>query len=274
MKSVVWTATVVAGMWLGLPGSAAAQDPKPSPAEARREQPGERAGAARAIARPVPADQTPQDAERGDVQAIPRAEASRLREVRANRIDLATAHEEEQRGSGRRGGAVRRPPSDGGRTAGGPGGRDRAVPRTSARRPADRVVVYPNDRNNYRYYRYDPWLYSGFGLGYLYYSPWGWAPGYYDPGYYGSYAARGYRGSGYDIGSVRLKVKPRDAEVYVDNYFAGYVDDFDGIFQSLKLDTGGYRIEIRKPGFETLHFDVRVQPDRSVTFRGEMKPVP
>ena len=30
----------------------------------------------------------------------------------------------------------------------------------------------------------------------------------------------------------------------------------------------------RKPGFETLRFDVRVQPDRSITFRGEMKPVP
>ena len=30
---------------------------------------------------------------------------------------------------------------------------------------------------------------------------------------------------------------------------------------------------MRKPGFETLHFDVRVQPDRTITFRGEMKPI-
>jgi hypothetical protein len=69
-------------------------------------------------------------------------------------------------------------------------------------------------------------------------------------------------------------VKPRDAEVWVDGYYAGSVDDFDGIFQALRLDMGAYRIEVRKPGFETLTFDVRVQPERTITFRGEMKPLP
>ena len=73
---------------------------------------------------------------------------------------------------------------------------------------------------------------------------------------------------------VKLKVKPRDAEVLVDGYYAGTVDDFDGVFQALKLDSGGYKIEIRKPGFETLVFDVHVQPDRTVTYRGEMKATP
>ena len=74
----------------------------------------------------------------------------------------------------------------------------------------------------------DPWGYGAFGLGYFYYSPWGWDPGYY--GYYG-YGAPRYSAYGYDddLGSVKLKVKPRDAEVYVDGYFAGHVDDFDGI---------------------------------------------
>ena len=109
--------------------------------------------------------------------------------------------------------------------------------------------------------------FGAFGLGYFYYSPWGW-----NPGYYGYGAPYGY--GGYDIGRVKLKVKPRDAEVYVDGYFAGHVDDFDGVLQALKLDSGAYTIEVRKPGFETLRFDVRVQPDRSITFRGEMKPVP
>jgi hypothetical protein len=32
---------------------------------------------------------------------------------------------------------------------------------------------------------------------------------------------------------------PRDAEVYVDGYYAGTVDDFDGTFQRLHIDTGG-----------------------------------
>lgn len=121
----------------------------------------------------------------------------------------------------------------------------------------------------YRYYRhyaryYDPWGFGAFGLGYFYYSPWAWGPVHYPVPY-------SYYGVGTDIGRVRLKVQPRDAEVWVDGYYAGTVDDFDGVFQALKLDSGPYRIEVRKPGYETLTFDVRVQPDRTITFRGKMQ---
>jgi len=38
--------------------------------------------------------------------------------------------------------------------------------------------------------------------------------------------------------SVRLDVSPRDAEVYVDGYYAGVVDDFDGILQRLRVEPG------------------------------------
>ncbi len=115
-----------------------------------------------------------------------------------------------------------------------------------------------------------------YGLGYFYYSPWGYGPGYWGSGYgYGyGYGGGHYIARGYDLGMVKLKVKPRDAEVLVDGYYAGTVDDFDGVFQALKLDSGGYKIEIRKPGFETLVFDVHVQPDRTITYRGEMKATP
>jgi hypothetical protein len=172
-------------------------------------------------------------------------------------------------------GAVRRPPSDGG---GGPGAtpsRDRAVVR-SGPPPRD----YDGDHDRYRvhyypsYYSYGryPYYYNGFHVGYLAYAPWGWTPAFY--GYPYGYGGPAYGGYGYDIGRLRIKVQPRDAEVYVDGYYAGTVDDFDGMFQSLRLETGGYRIEIRKPGFETLQFDVHVQPDRTVTYRGEMRVTP
>jgi hypothetical protein len=150
------------------------------------------------------------------------------------------------------------------------------VPRTSdTPRPTSRTYVY-SDPYRYRYYNgyyngyYDPWGYGAFGLGYFYYSPWGWNPGVYGPSYYGGR----YQAYGWDIGSVRLKVQPRDAEVFVDGYFAGMVDDFDGVFQSLKLDSGAYKIEVRKDGFEPLQFDVRVQPGRTITFRGELRARP
>jgi hypothetical protein len=188
---------------------------------------------------------------------------------------VSTAASDDQ-GAQRRG-ASRRPPA-GDNSGSGAQSRDRAVPRTTARRPEpDRVYVYP-DRWNYNRYYYDPFYDNGFGLGYLYYSPWGWTPSFYGSpygyGYGGGYPGGRYAARGYDIGTVKLKVDQRDAEVFVDGYFAGHVDDFDGFLQALKLDSGAYRIEIRKPGFETLHFDVRVQPDRNITFRGHMRPTP
>jgi hypothetical protein len=194
----------------------------------------------------------------------PEAQAVVKEEVAAPRTATANAVAEEQ--GGQRRGSVRQPPND-------PGSRtyDRAVPRSEVP-PTRQAVVYSHPHHYYPHYSryYDPWGYGYFGLGYFYYSPWAWGP-YGYPGYYPAYGpGYGY----YDAGRVRLKVQPRDAEVWVDGYYAGTVDDFDGMFQALRLDSGGYRIEVRKPGFETLTFDVRVQPDRTVTFRGTMKPLP
>jgi hypothetical protein len=153
------------------------------------------------------------------------------------------------------------------------------------RRPPDdrrggdtRVNTSPRIYNNYYYYprRSYPYGYGAFGLGYFYYDPYTWYPGsyYYDPYYpgrsYGYYDNR-YR---HAIGSLRVDVKPRDAEVYVDGYFAGRVDDFDGTFQSLDLEEGPYQIEIVMPGFETLEFKIRIQPGRRITYRGNLRRQP
>jgi hypothetical protein len=114
------------------------------------------------------------------------------------------------------------------------------------------------------------------------YYPWGWGGlafgGYYDPWLYGSYGTypATYPSSysyGYE-GALRLKVKQRAAQVYVDGYYAGEVDDFDGMFQRLHLDAGPHRIEVRLDGYETLNFDVNIQPDQTVTYKGEMGRLP
>ena len=105
----------------------------------------------------------------------------------------------------------------------------------------------------------------------------GWAPGFAQRGF-GSYGngAFGY-GSGYPAaaypmgrpayGSVRVTDAPRDADVYVDGYYAGVVDDFDGRFQRLNLEPGPHQIEVRAGASESRTFDVSVQPGRTVTFR-------
>ena len=77
---------------------------------------------------------------------------------------------------------------------------------------------------------------------------------------------------GYPTGQLRLKVRPRDAQVFVDGYYAGVVDDFDGVFQSLRLEEGPYSIEIVLPGYEPLAFDVQIIPGEKITYQGELFP--
>jgi len=68
-------------------------------------------------------------------------------------------------------------------------------------------------------------------------------------------------------------VKPRNAKVYVDGYYVGLVDEFDGVFQKLHIETGAHRIEVRAAGYEPLTFDVRITPDHSTTYQGELKKI-
>jgi hypothetical protein len=123
--------------------------------------------------------------------------------------------------------------------------------------------------NNYYYVyprRYYPYGYGSFGLGYFYYDPYSWYPYDYN------YRFSGY-GYGYPTGEIRLQVRPRHAEVFVDGYYAGRVDEFDGFIQSLRLEEGPYTIEIVAPGYQPLLFDVRILPGRKITYRGDMVPL-
>ncbi|MCC7124436.1 MAG: PEGA domain-containing protein [Acidobacteria bacterium] len=122
-----------------------------------------------------------------------------------------------------------------------------------------------------RPYYYDPfWASGAFGWSPMMYAPWslmwgtaGWGP---YPMWGGS--------TTFNTGALRLRVRPRDAQVFVDGYLAGIVDQFDGTFQSLRLAPGGHKIEVRMPGFETLTFDVHIQPDRTMTITEGMRPNP
>jgi hypothetical protein len=110
-----------------------------------------------------------------------------------------------------------------------------------------------------------PWGYGGYGFG-------GYYGGYYDPWFYGGY---GYpRVSSDYSAALRLKVKPRNAMVYVDGYYAGIVDDYDGVFQRLRVEPGEHRIEIRADGYEPIEVDVRSEPNRTITYRASLQREP
>jgi hypothetical protein len=137
-----------------------------------------------------------------------------------------------------------------------------AVPRGSVpapRRAGGAVVFVPSGY----YGGFWPWGFGGLGFG-SYYS------GAFDP-YYGSYP--GYV-SGSITGAMRLKIKPRDAQVFVDGFYAGVVDDFDGIFQRLHLDPGAHHIEVRADGYEPLNLDVLISPDQTTKYAGELTKTP
>ena len=112
----------------------------------------------------------------------------------------------------------------------------------------------------------------------LWYDPWG--PGYYGYYGYGPYYqvqipiyGRG-RGYGYDrSGSVRLQVSPRQAEVFVDGYFAGTVDDFDGVFQRLNIESGEHEVQVFLTGYRSFTQRFYLQPGKSFNIKHTMEPL-
>jgi hypothetical protein len=96
----------------------------------------------------------------------------------------------------------------------------------------------------------DPW----YGLDYQW--------GYYPPPY-GRYAPRD--------ASVKLEVKPKEAEVYIDGYYAGIVDDFDGAFQRLHVAPGEHEIELYLDGFRPVTQKVFLAADNTFKVKYTME---
>jgi hypothetical protein len=120
-----------------------------------------------------------------------------------------------------------------------------------------RVVVVGGYYPYYPYYANPYWFGDPWYGGYAY----PWRP--YGPfGYYG-----------YPEGSIRFEVTPRDAEVYIDGYYAGTVDDFDGAFQRLRVEPGEHDIEIYKEGFRPFRQKVYLTPDRTFRIRQPLAPL-
>jgi hypothetical protein len=166
---------------------------------------------------------------------------------------------------------------------------DRPVQGYAAARRSSSIFL-PSSRVTSRYY---PWYGSGFGLGLSYY-PYGYGYGYgfgspywgrslwYDPFlfypydmYYPSYGVAAAeprdRGDDVPVGSLRLKVKPSHARVYVDGALVGTVDDFDGLAHHLDLEPGRHELEIRADGYAPYTTDVTVEAGRTRTARASLE---
>ena len=144
--------------------------------------------------------------------------------------------------------------------------------RYAVARPAPRgaVVVRSYAPRYYYPYAYYPYAYGypyfGFGVAFSYYGGW---YGPYGPYYYPGYPYYG----GYRGGSLRLQVTPRDAEVFIDGYYAGTVDEFDGTFQRLHVEPGDHEVELFHPDRRSVTQRMYLQPDKTFTVKLEMPPL-
>lgn len=119
--------------------------------------------------------------------------------------------------------------------------------------------------------RYGTWWYGATP----WYDPW------YDPdyGWYGmSYGVgsvgggRGYSPKEESVtGSLRLKVNPSQAKVYIDGVLQGVVDDFNGLSSPLDVVEGTHQLEIRSDGFATLKDEIKIEAGKTQTYRGSLK---
>jgi len=106
---------------------------------------------------------------------------------------------------------------------------------------------------------YNPY-YFGFAQWYPYPHPvFGYPPGVYPPD---------------GAVSLRLQVSPRDASVFVDGYAAGVVDDYDGVFQRLRLVPGPHEIVIYHPSYRTLRQAIYYNPGSTHTIRHTLDALP
>jgi hypothetical protein len=99
--------------------------------------------------------------------------------------------------------------------------------------------------------------------------------------YYGPYYGPFYPYSGpyvwparYQSGAVRVRVQPRETEVYVNGYYAGTVDDFDGMFQRLYLRAGEYDIALRLAGYLPFAQRVLIRPGATLDVTHTMLRLP
>lgn len=121
------------------------------------------------------------------------------------------------------------------------------------------VVVRPSHYGGYYPYGYyDPffWGYSG------------WYPyGLYAPYYAGDIYNR-------NIGSARIQVTPKQAEVYVDGHLAGTVNDFDGFLQRLDVPAGEHELTFYLDGYRTLTEKVLFRPGATLKINYVMEALP
>ncbi len=159
------------------------------------------------------------------------------------------------------------------------------------RPPASRPVYRPVPGRSYRtydrpsYYRpyYSPYrTYVGLSYGWGWGYPYSLFAGYGYP--YGGYpyGVHPYGGAAYDyeyfvaqqnMSAVRIMARPRQAEVYVDGYYVGLVDDYDGTYQRLRLEAGEHELLLYLDGYRSVRQKLYFTPGATLKVQYVLEPL-
>lgn len=131
---------------------------------------------------------------------------------------------------------------------------DAAAQRRGGRGPVVRTVIVGGYSHPFYPYFYDPFWFDWYGYQYRPYPP-------YPPYYYQSGA------------ELRIQVKPREAEVYIDGYLVGTVNDFDGVLQRLHVPLGEHEISVYHEGYRTITERMLFRPYESYNIKQTMQPL-
>jgi PEGA domain len=71
-------------------------------------------------------------------------------------------------------------------------------------------------------------------------------------------------------GALRLEVGPPTAQVYVDGFYVGTVEEVNRPQGGLTLAAGWHRVELRAPGYVTPAINVTIEANRTTSYRGEL----
>lgn len=227
----------------------------------------------------------------GDDRAVPRSGGG------GGGSSSGSRHTGSGGGGGSQGGSSASAPSQSGSSAS--SGASSYQSGSSSRRPRPGTGTGNRDRSGNEYGRYRGYGYSGYPYSSYYYNPyayWGY-PGYggglgfgYGYGYGYGYGAYGYGygdyygyypapyyGGGYatrhregNVAQLRTLIDPAKARVYVDGYYAGVADDFDGMFQRLNISPGRHDITLKLEGYASHTFSVYAGGDETIKLRWDM----
>jgi len=70
--------------------------------------------------------------------------------------------------------------------------------------------------------------------------------------------------------TLKLKIKPARAAVFLDEKYVGHAGEFGGAFRSMKISPGKHRVRVELPGYRTFDTEVNLLADQETEVKTEL----